>query len=266
MNESGIEKETPGELKPVPLVFLEIGTDNGGNFVRNGLLPHMLPEGVTVLTVDFPRKHTYPFEDNAEPSDPYWLKNSYTEAAENAKRAGLEVPKFSHEALIADARKLPLGDETVDRVVLNDVIGDPAVKEVSMKKLINEALRVLKIGGEIWIFDARAIPPNLKILAKILGKGDLMGGGGYTYDKISDIFYGSTRGSTDFLEREKVYKEKLKYVNSNNPSFTIVTKTAEWKPLVSAEVPEQPTVEPPAPESLSLAGIWKRLRRPSSKK
>lgn len=53
----------------------------------------------------------------------------------------------------ADARNLPIKGESVDEIVMRDVLGDPRVSESSQYEIMNEAIAALKPGGKLIIFE-----------------------------------------------------------------------------------------------------------------
>lgn len=252
---------TTGETRPEgevsrerilpPRKILEVGTIDSDGHATAGLRPSKLRDGDEVITVDLPIQYTYFNSPYRKPVDFESLAKSYATAADEERRKGLEVPNFSHHALIADGRELPFREETFDLVVLNDVIGDPGLDADSMRRLIDEALRVLKIGGEIWAFDDRGKGENFSTFKKLM-KGDaIMHGVGYAYEDLEDHSgvwekHGKEEQSV-YLEEKLKRRDKMEtYVNSNHPNFFVVTKTEPWK---SSELSEVPEVVTPAPRT-----------------
>ncbi len=251
MIENQIPQQKTPEKEPVPLTFLEVGTCNSAGFSTAGLLPEHIPKGSHVVTVDLPIKYGYLSAmdpDTYKAIKPELLTTSYQRASEQARARGLSVPDFEHTAILADGRELPFPTEVFDRVLFNDVIGDPAVGAPDIQELIAEALRVLKVGGELWIVDDRAVERNLRAMEDAFPSAT-------TSTNIPYVRRDLTFEHT--LEGRQDYDRIASRVDASNSRITLITKTGQMPAQESTLVPASET----PPPSRGAQSFRKWLRR-----
>ena len=204
-----IALSTTHENETMPKLFLEVGTCD--HFGRSEPGYRELPDGATVVTVDLPRK--FGRADSAEASTEA-LKTTYESAA-----------SATHYPLFADGRKLPFTDNTFDTVLFNDVIGDPSTDETSMRRLVTEALRVVKVGGEVWVADDRASGDNIRAFEQAFPERS-----NANFIRTDDLLFAETwdTDSRDEISRAIELRDKMyAKVNSYDPNFYILKKIAE---------------------------------------
>lgn len=131
-----------------PILMAEVGT--GG--MRAGFDVAHIPEGSTVFTVDLP----VGVGASAHHHDVHIDKVSalYSNEIDYRKRNGSDVANFQHQPVFADAQKAPFRDNTLDVVLLCDVISDPGISSKNAAALISEALRIVKPDGYVVLSNA----------------------------------------------------------------------------------------------------------------
>ncbi len=227
------------EINEHPRLLLEVGTINFDGIAAPGFVVSKLRQGDRVVTVDLPIKYGHQVSGSYLPTNPDEIRSSYVrEKGRHCADKG-SAPDFEHGAVIADGRQLPFGDDTFDTVLLNDVIGDPAVNEYDIRGLIDEALRVLKVGGEIWVVDDRALGSNLTSLGRQFPATSPDEMAGYTREDL--VF---PQDLEDLARSRTRYEQLCRKVHGSDPNFTVIRKAVQWQPTRSTEI-NPPAIEPP---------------------
>ncbi len=215
------------EREYAPEVLLEVGTVNSGGIPYHpGFnLSELTPDSV-VYTVDLLQKFQGEYQSEDDPlTDTGKLKTLYTNEVERLRRMGKEVPELTHIPLLADGRELPFADNTFDKVLFNDVIGDPAVRSWNIAKLIEEALRVVKVGGEIWVVDDRGSGANFKAFEELFPNGE-----DKPYVRSEDLrfwHFDIDVSPVELCRLQREYDALANRVIADEPEFYIMRKTAD---------------------------------------
>lgn len=139
------------ELQPQQL--LEVGTITASGSAFPGYKLSGFESGTSVATVDLRRKYDGSFGGRSVPATSDTLRSAYRHSIQSY---GDSETFYKQHALFANGCELPLQDESFDTVLFSNVINDPALYEADIQRLCSEALRVVRVGGEVWFSDSES--------------------------------------------------------------------------------------------------------------